>query len=128
MEKLTLALLATLAVAGAACRAHAPVPSGAPGTTLVECSGGARDELRLVGSFDEWQAGVTMARGDDGLFFAHLSLPPGVSTVACWRRSPDGTVVTSAPLNAPEVEADGFGGENGVFEGARAGGPVTSKQ
>ncbi|HEY3449941.1 MAG TPA: glycogen-binding domain-containing protein [Myxococcales bacterium] len=135
MEKLTRALLAAAALSGAlgACRAHdAPgLSRGAAspdGTTRIECAGEAGEEVRLAGSFDGWQAGLSLERDAEGRYWANLALPPGLSLVACVRRGPDGTVTSSAPLDAPAIDSDGFGGENGLYEGPQAALPVTSKQ
>lgn len=124
MEKLTRALLAAAAVSGVGACAHAPVSAPPDGTTRIECAGEAGDEVLLVGTLDGWGAGQLLARDPEGRFAVKVSLPRGYSVFACVRRSPDGTVTSWAPVNAPVVESDGFGGENGVFEGA----PVTSKE
>ncbi len=138
MEKLSrgppaaLALAAAAALGLAACRAHAPAAGAAAvnasdGLTRVVCAGEAGDEVRLAGSFDGWRAGQALTAGADGRLAADLALPPGPSAVACVRRAPDGGLTSSAPLNAPAVEPDGFGGENGLFEGPPAA-AVTSNE
>jgi hypothetical protein len=96
-------LLAVLA----GCRERVPTPV-VPGKTRIECRAGA---VALLGSFDGWAARRPLTASGDGAA-ADVDLPAGRTAIACLRA--DGSV--EPPLNAPEVEDDGFGGKNGVFD------------
>jgi hypothetical protein len=106
-------------MASAATRPGAPPPSTdlrplvQGGRVRLRVKEPAAAEVRVMGSWDDWQApGQTLVRtAEPGLFEAWLTLPAGNHR---YHFVVDGQA--RRPADAPRYAPDGFGGEDGVVE------------
>lgn len=88
-------------------------PQPVPGGVRFRYENPRAREVFLVGGFNDWDATATpMVQLDDrGLWEVVIPLPRGV-----WRYAFVVDGVWTRPPEAHRYEADGFGGENGVYE------------